>query len=64
MTVFHAGTKLADDGRLLANGGRVLAVTGMASTIKEARDRAYAAVDAIDWPGGFYRNDIGYRAIK
>ena len=43
--------------------GRVLAVTGMASTIKEARDRAYAAVDSIEWPGGFYRKDIGFRAL-
>ena len=63
VTVFHAGTKQREDGVLVANGGRVLAVTGMASSIKEARDRAYEAVHAIDWPGGFYRNDIGFRAI-
>lgn len=60
--VFHAGT--AKDGdRLVAKGGRVLAVTAKAATIEEARDRAYAAVDRIDWPGGFCRRDIGARAI-
>jgi len=63
VTIFHAGTKQRNDGALIANGGRVLAVTGMGLTIKQARTRAYAAVNAIDWPGGFYRNDIGYRAI-
>ena len=63
VTVFHSGTKRRDDGTLVANGGRVLAVTGMASTIKEARERAYAAVDSIEWPGGFYRKDIGFRAL-
>ena len=60
--VFHAGT--ARDGeRLVAKGGRVLAVTAKAATIEAARDRAYAAVDAIDWPGGFCRRDIGAKAI-
>lgn len=61
--VFHAGTKRGEAGELLANGGRVLNVTAMAPTIKEAQARAYAAVDKIDWPGGFCRRDIGWRAI-
>jgi len=61
--VFHAGTKRGEAGELLATGGRVLNVTAMAPTIKEAQERAYAAVDKIDWPGGFCRRDIGWRAI-
>jgi len=59
--IFHAGTALRD-GRLVANGGRVLAVTALGKTIREARDRAYGAVDRIDWPEGFCRRDIGWRA--
>jgi phosphoribosylamine--glycine ligase len=59
--VFHAGT--ATSGRhIIANGGRVLNVTALGATIAEAQARAYAAVDAIDWPGGFCRRDIGWRA--
>lgn len=61
--VFHAGT-IAQGDRILANGGRVLNVTAYAPTIAEAQTRAYAAVDAIDWPDGFCRRDIGWRAIK
>ncbi|NGM21390.1 phosphoribosylamine--glycine ligase [Roseomonas stagni] len=61
--VFHAGTARRDDGALVANGGRVLAVAGTGKTLQEARDAAYAAVDAIDWPGGFCRRDIGWRAL-
>jgi len=60
--VFHAGTK-ADGDRVLANGGRVLNVTATGTTIAEAQKNAYAAVDAIDWPGGFCRRDIGWRAV-
>jgi phosphoribosylamine--glycine ligase len=60
--IFHAGTKL-DGKRVLANGGRVLAVTAMAPTVEEARSRAYRAVDRIDWPGGFCRRDIAWRAV-
>ena len=60
--IFHAGTK-ADGPRLLANGGRVLNVTAMAPTVEEARARAYRAVDLIDWPEGFCRRDIAWRAI-
>ncbi|KUP93192.1 phosphoribosylamine--glycine ligase [Tritonibacter horizontis] len=60
--VFHAGTK-ADSGRILANGGRVLNVTARGDSLQEARDRAYAMVDRIDWPEGFVRRDIGWRAL-
>ena len=60
--VFHAGTR-RDGDRLLATGGRVLDVTALGKTIGEAQARAYAAVDRIDWPGGFCRRDIGWRAV-
>jgi len=60
--VFHAGTS-AEGGRLLAQGGRVLNVTARGATLAEAQARAYAMVDAIDWPGGFCRRDIGWRAL-
>jgi phosphoribosylamine--glycine ligase len=63
VTITHAGTK-RDGDRLVANGGRVLNVTAIAATVKEAQKRAYAAIDAIDWPGGFCRRDIGWRAVK
>jgi phosphoribosylamine---glycine ligase len=63
LLVFHAGTRRAVDGRLLADGGRVLGVTGLGATLAEARDRAYAAADRIDWPEGFCRRDIGRRAL-
>ncbi len=64
VTVFHAGTGRDDDGNLIATGGRVLGVTALGETVAEAQARAYAAVDAIDWPEGFCRRDIGWRAIK
>ena len=60
--IFHAGTK-RDGDRLLANGGRVLNVTARGKTVAEAQARAYAAIAKIDWPGGFCRKDIGWRAI-
>jgi phosphoribosylamine--glycine ligase len=60
--IFHAGTR-RDGNRLLANGGRVLNVTAMARTVQEARARAYQAVDLIDWPEGFCRRDIAWRAV-
>jgi phosphoribosylamine--glycine ligase len=63
VTVFHAGTRLTADGHVVADGGRVLAVTARAPTIAEAQARAYAAVDLIDWPTGFCRRDIGWRAV-
>jgi phosphoribosylamine--glycine ligase len=62
VTVFHAGTREQPDGTLVAAGGRVLAVTALAPTIAQAKSRAYEAVDRIDWPGGFCRRDIGWRA--
>jgi phosphoribosylamine--glycine ligase len=62
--VFHAGTKALDDGSLTANGGRVLNVTATGADINAARDAAYAAVDAIDFPSGFCRRDIGWREVK
>ncbi|MEL7348180.1 MAG: phosphoribosylglycinamide synthetase C domain-containing protein, partial [Pseudomonadota bacterium] len=58
----HAGTA-AQDGAILANGGRVLAVTALGADIAAARDAAYAAVECIDWPEGFWRRDIGWRAL-
>ncbi len=61
--VFHAGTAL-DGEALVANGGRVLNVTALGSSVKEAQAKAYRAVDQIDWPEGFCRRDIGWRAIS
>lgn len=60
--IFHAGTK-AESGRVLSAGGRVLSVTATGKTTADAQARAYRAVDKIDWPEGFCRRDIGYRAI-
>ncbi|MCH2065879.1 phosphoribosylamine--glycine ligase [Shimia sp.] len=60
--VFHAGTT-EKNGKITASGGRVLNVTARGASLQEARDRAYAMVDAIDWPGGFFRRDIGWRAL-
>ena len=60
--VFHAGTA-ERDGSLIASGGRALNVTARGATLSEARDRAYGLVDRIDWPGGFCRRDIGWRAL-
>ncbi len=61
--VFHAGTKIADNGTLTASGGRVLNVTARGSSVKEAQTHAYKAVDAIDFPSGFCRRDIGWREV-
>ena len=61
--VFHAGTKLSDDGRVLSSGGRVLGVSAIAPTVRQAQAAAYQAVDAIDWPEGFCRRDIAWRAV-
>jgi phosphoribosylamine--glycine ligase len=60
--IFHAGTR-RDGERLLANGGRVLSVAARGKTVAEAQARAYEAVRSIDWPGGFCRTDIGWRAV-
>ena len=61
--IFHAGTR-RDGARILANGGRVLGVTARGRTVAEAQGRAYEAVEKIDWPTGFYRTDIAWRAVK
>jgi phosphoribosylamine---glycine ligase len=62
VSITHAGTKRYGD-RLIADGGRVLNVTGLGADVAEARAHAYAAIGKIDWPGGFYRRDIGGRAL-
>ncbi len=62
VAVFHAGTKRAD-GKVVAAGGRVLGVTALGKTVAAAQQRAYEAVDLIDWRQGFCRRDIGWRAV-
>ncbi len=64
LMVFHAGTKQDEDGAILANGGRVLGVTALGDDVAEAQRLAYLAVDRIDWPEGFCRRDIGWRAVQ
>jgi phosphoribosylamine--glycine ligase len=61
--IFHAGTE-ARDGRILSTGGRVLNVTAVGKTVREAQARAYEAIARIDWPDGFCRRDIGWRAVS
>ena len=61
--VFHAGTAI-NGGALVANGGRVLNVTALGKSVGEAQAKAYAAIDQIEWPQGFYRHDIGWRAVE
>ncbi len=61
--IFHAGTT-RDGDRILANGGRVLNVAARGKTVAEAQARAYEAIAKIDWPGGFCRRDIGWRAVE
>ncbi|EGF89570.1 phosphoribosylamine--glycine ligase [Asticcacaulis biprosthecium C19] len=63
VTVFHAGTSRDEKGQLRAAGGRVLNICARGPSIREARDRAYEALAGIDWPGGFYRRDIAWRAL-
>ncbi len=60
--IFHAGTKL-DSNNIVSNGGRVLCATALGSSIKEAQKRAYEIVDRVDWPGSYYRTDIGFKAL-
>ncbi len=64
VTVYHAGTKLGENGEVLTNGGRVLDVTAVAPTFEEARAQAYAACDLIDFDGKTFRTDIGLRCIQ
>jgi phosphoribosylamine--glycine ligase len=61
--VFHAGTRRQGE-KILADGGRVLVMTGLAPDLAGARERAYAAVRAVEWKSGFFRTDIGYRALQ
>jgi len=61
--IFHAGTRLVG-AEVVSNGGRVLNVTARGTTLQDARDKAYAAIARIDWPGGFHRTDIGWRALN
>ena len=61
--IFHAGTR-ADNGHIVANGGRVLNVSATGRDVAEARKRAYAALERIRWPEGFFRRDIGWRAME
>ena len=62
--MFHAGTALDPSGKLQAVGGRALNVTSVGETVTEAQQKAYKAANAIDWPNGFYRHDIGWRAVE
>ena len=61
--IFHAGTR-AESGKILANGGRVLNVSAIGKTVREAQARAYDAIFRIRWPDGFWRHDIGWRALE
>lgn len=61
--IFHAGTK-ADNGKIVAIGGRVLNVSALGKNVTEAQARAYQAIDKVQWPGGFCRRDIGWQAVK
>ena len=62
VVIFHAGTKKENDS-ILAIGGRVLNITALSATVKQAKEDAYTAINKINWPGGFFRRDIGWRAI-
>ncbi|WJX61373.1 Phosphoribosylamine--glycine ligase, chloroplastic [Trifolium repens] len=61
--IFHAGTAFDSEGRFIATGGRVLGVTAKGNNLEEAHDRAYQGAENVNWPGGFYRRDIGWRAL-
>jgi phosphoribosylamine---glycine ligase len=62
LAIFHAGTKRDDDGQLVTNGGRVLAVTATGETFAEAKERAYAGVGLVRFEGAYFRRDIGWQA--
>ena len=64
MKIFHAGTTRSSEGQIIADGGRVLGVTALGADISLAQRNAYLAVDKVHWPEGFFRRDIGWRAIK
>ncbi len=61
--IFHAGTR-REGGRVFAHGGRVLNITALGDSVRHAQTKAYMAIEAIDWPEGFCRHDIGWRAVK
>jgi phosphoribosylamine--glycine ligase len=61
--VFHAGTQRLDDGRVVTSGGRVLCVTALGESVKQAQQRAYELLAPIHFDGAQYRGDIGHRAI-
>jgi len=60
--IFHAGTKL-DAGNITSNGGRVLCSTALGGGIKEAQEKAYQLINSVDWDGGYFRSDIGFKGI-
>jgi phosphoribosylamine--glycine ligase len=62
--VFHAGTRLDEQGRSVTAGGRVLCVCALGDSVAEAQRRAYAEIAGISWSGEFHRHDIGWRAIE
>jgi phosphoribosylamine--glycine ligase len=62
--IFHAGTKVDEEGRIVTNGGRVLCAVGLGATVREAQREAYVLADTIHWQGLQYRRDIGYRAVE
>ena len=61
--IFHSGTAKKNNS-IVSNGGRVLSVTALGKDIKEAKIRAYKVVNLIDWPDGYFRKDIGWRAVE
>ena len=63
VTIYHAGDKLAQDGRLVTSGGRVLGVTATAPTLRQALADAYSAAETVDFEGKYMRHDIGRRAL-
>jgi phosphoribosylamine--glycine ligase len=62
--VYHAGTKLSDNGEFLTNGGRVIGVTAKGNDLREALDIAYKGVEGISFEGAHYRKDIGHKALN
>jgi phosphoribosylamine--glycine ligase len=64
VVVFHAGTSAGPDGQVLAGAGRALNICATGKDLAEARERAYGAIPLIDWPQGFHRTDIGWRALS
>ena len=59
VTIYHSGTSLNKDNDLISNGGRVFSISALGKDVKECRDKAYDAVETINWDQGFYRKDIG-----